>query len=149
MFGGHSFNAQDSTQRIVFSAGHIDAPYAQTMTMQDSISVPRMDFGDGFASATTILGNAINDTGHFFQNGSTASTVSITVARLDAIKEWQYICSFGNDGIIGGVDISKMTGLYDELSIIGHANLIGITFPPQVTTDNEFILFRVYGRIGS
>lgn len=145
MFSIHPFNAQESTQFISFSAGHIDAPYAQVMTVESGAGVPRIDFGDGFASATTIFGNTTTDTGHYFQNGSTSSTVTISFSRPERIKEWQYPVAGLNDGIIGELDVSAFTGLWDEFTITGHQNLTGMTLPTGVTTSNEFILFRVQG----
>jgi len=145
MFGVNPFYGQENLQSISFSAGHIDAPYAHLMTMGISGNIPRIEFGDGFATGVTTLGNQTLGTGHWFQNGQTANTVTINVSRLNYIKEWQYVVAGGNDGIIGGVDLSKCTRLWDEVTIIGHQNLTGITFPPAMETDEEFILLRVYG----
>ena len=145
MFGVNPFYGQENLQSISFSAGHIDAPYAQVMTVNSGGGVPRIDFGDGFASATTILGNQLADTGHWFQNGQSANTVTINAARLEKIKEWQYAVTGLNDGIIGGLDLSKFSGLCDELTITGHQKLTGITFTSASTTNNDFLIFRVLG----
>lgn len=144
MYNINPFYGQENLQSISFSAGHIDAPYAQIMTVDSGGGIPRINFGDGFASATTVFGNQTLDTGHWFQNGQTANTITINVARLEKIKEWQYDVTGVNDGIIGNLDLSNFKGLWGNVFITGHKHLTGITFPSEMSTTQEFLIFRAF-----
>jgi len=144
MYNVNPFYGQENSQSFSFKAAAIDAPFAALMGMFGDISVPRFDFGDGFASASTTIGNFDLDTGHWFNNGATSSTVTISCARVDYINQFQYPTTYGLDGIYGDLDISKWTRLCDEFTVTGHRQLTGMTFPSAMETDNEFLLFRAY-----
>jgi hypothetical protein len=144
MYNVNPFYGQENSQSFSFKAAAIDAPFAALMSMFGGISVPRFDFGDGFASASTTIGNFALDKGHWFNNGATSSTVTISCARVDYINQFQYPTTYGLDGIYGELDISKWTRLYDEFTVTGHRQLTGMTFPSVMETDNEFLLFRAY-----